>query len=146
MLPQTFNYDNPLFNDVNYFHELKAMIGNPSYIKVLGDIYSSDVQQQIIASSKLIVGARYHSIVFAINNKTPFISLSYEHKMEGLLNSIGGNKYMINISDLSSEEIVKNIIYEFTKILKHNTKKEEISSLLSKAQNIANNCFSILGV
>lgn len=143
MLPQTFNYDNPLFNDVNYFHELKAMIGNPSYIKVLGDIYSSDVQQQIIASSKLIVGARYHSIVFAINNKTPFISLSYEHKMEGLLNSIGGNKYMINISDLSSEEIVKNIIYEFTKILKHNTKKEEISSLLSKAQNIANNCFSI---
>lgn len=143
MLPQTFNYDDPLFNDVNYFHELKSLLGNPSYIKVIADIYSSDIQQQIIAKSKLIVGARYHSIVFAINNKTPFISLSYEHKMEGLLNSIGGNKYMINISDLSSEEIVKNIIYEFTKILKHNTKKEEISSLLSKAQNIANNCFSI---
>ena len=61
--------------------------------------------------------------------------------MEGLLNSIGGNKYMINISNLSSEDKVKNILLEFTKILKYNTNKEDISFLLNKAQNIANNCF-----
>lgn len=142
MLPQTFNYDDPLFNDVNYFHELKSMLGNPSYIKVIADIYSSDVQQQIIAKSKLIVGARYHSIVFAINNKTPFISLSYEHKMEGLLNIIGGKESMIDISDLSSDEKVNDIMREFSSILSDRNSKNNAACLYNKAMNIANSCFS----
>lgn len=142
MLPQTFNYDDALFNDVNYFHELKEKLGSPSHIKVVADIYSSDVQQQIIAKSRFIVGARYHSIVFAINNKTPFVSLSYEHKMEGLLNSIGGNENMINISDLSSDDNVNAILHDFSTILRENVSKGKISCLYSKAQNIADSCFA----
>lgn len=142
MLPQTFNYDDPLFNDVNYFHELKSLLGNPSYIKVVADIYGSDIQQQIIAKSKLIVGARYHSIVFAINNKTPFISLSYEHKMEGLLNIIGGKESMINISDLSSDEKVNDIMRDFSNILSDKNSENNAACLYNKALNIANSCFS----
>lgn len=84
MLPQltsTVPYSEP---DYDYFLKLKKGIGNDNII-VIDDTYSSDIQQKIIAKSEYVIGARYHSIVFAINNAVPFISLSYEYKMTGLL-------------------------------------------------------------
>ena len=80
-------------------------------IFVTDDKYSSDVQQQIIRGSAAVFGARYHSIVFAINNNVPFISLSYEHKMSGLLEEIGLSKEMIDITQLfTSEEENQSIL------------------------------------
>jgi glycosyltransferase involved in cell wall biosynthesis len=84
MLPQLSKY--VMYPEPNYvyFCKLKNMVNNDNVI-VLNDTYSSDIQQKIIEKADCVVGARYHSIVFAINNSVPFISLSYEHKMTGLL-------------------------------------------------------------
>ena len=96
MLPQTFNYDNPKENDRNFFLEIAQRISSDRIV-VLSDQYSSDIQQTIISSSKCVVGARYHSIVFAINNCVPFVALSYEHKITGLLETLGKEGNMVDI-------------------------------------------------
>lgn len=85
--------DKYLFQDIRE-HCLKLDIF------VTDDIYSSDIQQQIIRGADAVFGARYHSIVFAINNNVPFISLSYEHKMSGLLEEIDLCDEMIDITQL----------------------------------------------
>lgn len=83
-------------------------------IFVTDDIYSSDIQQQIIRGADAVFGARYHSIVFAINNNVPFVSLSYEHKMTGLLEEIGLQDEMIDITKLfTSEEENNRILKQF---------------------------------
>ena len=46
------------------------------------------------------IGARYHSVVFAINNEIPFVSLSYEHKMKGLLEVLNMTDRMVEIQDI----------------------------------------------
>lgn len=97
MLPQTFNYDSYLGNDVNFMREI-ARNYNSGKVAVIDDVYSSDIQQTIISKSSFIVGARYHSVVFAINNSVPFIALSYEHKMEGLLETLGLKDSMVDIT------------------------------------------------
>jgi colanic acid/amylovoran biosynthesis protein len=100
MLPQltgTVSYSEP---DYGYFLKLKTLMENNNDVIVIEDIYSSDIQQKIIAKAECVIGARYHSIVFAINNCTPFISLSYEHKMTGLLNILGLNEREVNIADI----------------------------------------------
>ena len=85
MLPQTYR---SVINDYGYFCRLsERAAGKP--VVVIDEQQSSDVQQKIIAGAHLVVGERYHSIVFAINNRTPFVSLSYEHKMTGLLEKLG---------------------------------------------------------
>lgn len=89
--------DKYLFQDIRE-HCLKLDIF------VTDDIYSSDIQQQIIRGADAVFGARYHSIVFAINNNVPFISLSYEHKMSGLLEEIDLCDEMIDITQLFSSE------------------------------------------
>ena len=92
MLPQTFK---SWINDYEYFLKLKKLADNDRIV-VIDENQSSDIQQSIIRHSRLVVGARYHSIVFALNNGIPFISLSYEHKMRGLLELIGGIEAMVN--------------------------------------------------
>lgn len=96
MIPQTYK---SVINDYDYFLKLKELSGNKNII-VIDENQSSDVQQAIIKKSCLVIGARYHSVVFAINNEIPFVSLSYEHKMKGLLETLNMTDRMIEIQDI----------------------------------------------
>ena len=95
MLPQTFNGTHEQ-NDINFFRELQQSVGDDR-IQVLSDQYSSDLQQQIIRGARMLVGARYHSVVFSLNNAIPFVGLSYEHKISGLLTSLGKEDCMVDL-------------------------------------------------
>lgn len=92
MLPQTYNQD---INDFGYFNKLKNL-ANEENILVIDEYQNSDIQQAIIKEAKFVIGGRYHSIVFAINNKVPFFSLSYEHKMKGLLDDLNLSECQID--------------------------------------------------
>ncbi len=138
MLPQTYQpgncYDTP---EMLFFKDLKRMIHSDNVI-ILKDSYSSDVQQSIIAESKMVIGARYHSIVFAINNNIPFIALCYEHKMNGMLHTLGLDNYICDIRhSLNTDDDIKNTINSFSNIL-HNMHGVRISR--NKATTLANSC------
>ena len=45
------------------------------------------------------MGARYHSVVFAVNNDVPFVALSYEHKMSGLAEALGLSGQVVDITE-----------------------------------------------
>ena len=100
MLPQTYKSH---IDDYSYFKRLCNLSKNKNII-IINENQSSDIQQKIISGSKLVIGARYHSIVFAINNNVPFISLSYEHKMKGLLDKLGLTENMVDIQDIFNNE------------------------------------------
>lgn len=104
MLPQTFM--NPSWgNDVDYFRDLQKKYPS-SHITVIDDIYGSDVQQAVIKGAEMVIGARYHSVVFAINQARPFCALSYEHKIEGLLQLLKCTDSMIDIKDIFADKDV----------------------------------------
>ena len=96
MLPQTYK---SVINDYEYFLKLKELSENKNIV-VIDENQSSDIQQEIIKKSCLVIGARYHSVVFAINNEIPFVSLSYEHKMKGLLEVLNMTDRMVEIQDI----------------------------------------------
>ena len=138
LLPQTFNYKNDVGDDICFFKELKSVLDNHRII-VIPDTYSSDVQQSIIAKSKLMVGARYHSVVFAINNNVPFIALSYEHKISGLIQHLDANIFLIDISTgLETPENIAKKISEFKNLL---SIIRLDNTLKYKAKVIAQGCF-----
>lgn len=110
MLPQEHYFR--LSDDKYYFTRLMEKINNDR-IEVIDDMYGSDIQQSIIKDAKYVIGARYHSIVFAINNCRPFISLCYEHKMSGLLDTLNIKNRMVDITHIfNSEEQVDMAIKE----------------------------------
>lgn len=137
LLPQLSNITPSV--ELSFFQKLKEKGSNKNVI-VLDDTYSSDIQQTIISKSDLVVGARYHSIVFAINQNIPFVALSYEHKIQGMLEEL---------------EIAEHCI-DLPHFLKSNTKTDEFIRLLEskiriackpieasqKAKEIAHSCFN----
>lgn len=142
LLPQLFGFE----DDSKYFEFLKEKSNNPSLIRVIDPTFSSDVQQQIVQKSQYVVGARYHSIIFAINNKVPFFSLSYEHKMTNtleLLNLESNCEELLKIVDdeMLLDKIVKNIDDNFEN---RNKIKEKVSQSQTKAFNIAQSTFKSL--
>lgn len=105
LLPQLFGEPDVNQGDVEFFHQLAdasglRVIGSDSLsigkacgdgshatggVCVLPDTLDSDAQQSIVAGASFVVGARYHSIVFAASAGVPFLSLTYEDKMKGLV-------------------------------------------------------------
>lgn len=105
MLPQTYKSE---INDYSYFKTLEKKSSYKNII-VIDENQNSDIQQKIIAGAIFVIGARYHSIVFAINNNIPFISLSYEHKMIGLLEKLQLLDNLIDIQNIFDEG--RNTLY-----------------------------------
>ena len=141
MLPQTFNYGTYEGDDIHFFNELKRYIGDNT-IAVMPDTLSSDEQQTIIAGAACMIGARYHSVVFAINNAVPFVALSYEHKIAGLLKTLGMLDCMVDISTgLESPLGFSQLVSEFVKTVDD----IHINTIIQKkAKKIANDCFQEL--
>ena len=138
MLPQTNNQKR---NDYSYFKELRDISPYQKNIVIIPDTYSSDVQQAIIKNAILMVGARYHSIVFAINQGIPFISLSYEHKMSGLLEVLKKTNRMIDITkifknDLEMESALSHFESQVIDLVKSENAQQE-------AKEIASKCFGM---
>ncbi|MDD5990058.1 MAG: polysaccharide pyruvyl transferase family protein [Paludibacteraceae bacterium] len=106
MLPQLFGI--PGWGDYEYMKELEQTVGDKRLI-ALPDTYDSDQQQAIIRGAEYVIGARYHSVVFAINQERPFIALSYEFKIAGLLAKLGMENRMVDIENIwTSEETIEN--------------------------------------
>lgn len=69
------------------------------------EVYDSYFQQYLIGQLYAVVGMRYHSNIFSAKMGTPFLSISYEQKMEGFMRAIGMEKYCIRLEDFSEEEL-----------------------------------------
>lgn len=135
LLPQTFNYGCYEGDDIHLFREIAAA-KNDNHLVVVDDKYSSDIQQTIIADAQLMVGSRYHSVVFALNNATPFIALSYEHKISGLLETIGKTDCMIDIETaLFSQEGRRGVLRQLSEKIesaKSDTKARSVCKKLAE--------------
>lgn len=117
MLPQLFCGREYALRDVDLFREL-ACVKNDRRIIVAADCYSSDIQQTLISKAKYVIGARYHSIVFALNQGVPCIALSYEHKMAGLLETLGKGEWCVEFSKtLDSEENQKECLRKIHQLI-----------------------------
>lgn len=62
-------------------------------------------QQYVISKLFAVVGMRYHSNIFSAKMGTPFVSVSYEQKMKGFMQSIGLSDYCIDLSNLSENTL-----------------------------------------
>lgn len=137
MLPQLFCGSDYALRDIELFRDL-AKVKNDSRIIVTADCYSSDIQQTLINKAKYVIGARYHSIVFALNQGVPCIALSYEHKMAGLLETLGKPEWCIDFTTtFNSQENQNETLDQIRKLI---PKMKSDLYARNKAKEIANSC------
>lgn len=81
----------------------------PQYYKErckLLDYYPPEIVMSIIQHLKLLIGMRFHSLIFAYRMNIPFIGISYEEKCSNFLQEIGKKIFRvesINTTELKTE-------------------------------------------
>lgn len=93
-----------LFDDANDYNYMKSFAVQNCY--VMSDKYDCYFQQYIIGKIKAVVGMRYHSNIFSAKMGTPFVSVSYEQKMQGFMKKADLLEYCLPISDLSIKKLL----------------------------------------
>lgn len=138
LLPQMFGSE----NDISYFKFLKNEIkGDLSKVTIVSEKYSSDIQQQIIKRSKFVVGARYHSVIFSVNNRVSFISLAYENKMTNTLELLGLLNSNLTINNLLQEGNANVLKMVDDKFKQSNCVRESLVLANELAQKTAQDTF-----
>jgi colanic acid/amylovoran biosynthesis protein len=106
MLPHTYGRGGGN-DDKGYFETLIEEKYKDNCI-IVDDTTDTDDYQSIIRSANFSISARLHQVIFAINNHTPSLCLSYEHKMSAMMDMLGLNEYSIDL---------KSVVLEHEKIL-----------------------------
>jgi len=139
LLPQLFGIQ----NDSRYFERLCLQLPNKKNVCIIPADYNCDMQQAVVNKAEFLVGARYHSIVFAIRGNTPFIALSYEHKAKHMLSLLSLDRYAVDLEQVLDQDFSSELV-EKIEACSHNceTIKQELSLAKNKANDIAQKTFS----
>lgn len=65
--------------------------------------------KNVIASSKLMVGSRYHSCVAALSSGVPTIVIGWHNKYEELLEKYGQSKWYLSCGECTSEKLISMV-------------------------------------
>ena len=138
MLPQLFGEN---MTDRRYFLKLAADYDRTRVI-VIEDFYDSDIQQVIVRHSQLVVGARYHSVIFAVNNRVPFVCLSYEHKMSETLRLLALEEYSLPLQQIMETEQYDLFKQKLNMVIQNRqTFLSQLETAKERAGELAQNAF-----
>lgn len=73
--------------------------------------YDTYFQQYLIGKLYAVIGMRYHSNIFSAKMGTPFVSISYEQKMQGFMEKLNLSDYCIKLKELSSDMLLHKFSY-----------------------------------
>lgn len=104
------------------FNSLDA--DSQSHTFILQGLYTAQEVQGILSNSDFILAERLHGSIMAINTATPFMSIAYMPKVNGVLNLANLNNHMITMEDFLSGEY-ETKTFEF---IKSEAKKDLLAS------------------
>jgi colanic acid/amylovoran biosynthesis protein len=89
-----------------------ASILKKSGIKVLAikKIPTLSKAKQVYGSIDFLLGMRMHSNIIAATQGTPFVSIAYEYKSEGISQDLGVSNYCIDINNLTEDKLYELLI------------------------------------
>lgn len=96
-------------DDMPLINEIVKMVNKKDNVKILSKTWNSEIQQAVISQMDLVIGNRYHSVIFALKGKIPTVCLAYEHKSVGIMHMVGLDQFVININYLTYENLIVTI-------------------------------------
>lgn len=107
LIPQLFgNKGSKELFQLKKIHKL-----NKDRIYILNPEFDAYALQLIISNLLTVISFRYHPNIFAAKNNIPFISISYEHKMNGFINKIELENLNIDICNANVNKIMEKLMY-----------------------------------
>lgn len=77
--------------------------------KIITEDYSSVELRYIIGKMDMLIGTRFHSIIFAVTMNVPVVAIAYEHKAFGIMRMLNLEQFVCDINDLRTDELILKI-------------------------------------
>lgn len=112
-------------NDLSLYDDLRKIIKHPE-VDYLYDEINPAQMLSLFSKLSLIIGMRFHAIIFATICSIPFIAIDYDPKVRNYVKALGLSELLLNINQLSVKNIADKLKY-----VKDN--RENIKFILSTA-------------
>lgn len=96
-------------DDVAVARRVAARMTPPGGVFVLTGNYTPAEKAALIASSRLVLGMRLHSVIFALAAERPFVPLNYDRKVEETVRRAGKAHLGLPIDALSADLLVRKM-------------------------------------
>ncbi|HWA51818.1 MAG TPA: polysaccharide pyruvyl transferase family protein [Patescibacteria group bacterium] len=78
-----------------------SYIRNKKDVYVINDKLNHYDIKTIYGQLDLVIGTRFHSVIFSLTSYVPAIAIEYEHKTRGIMKDLGLSKWVIKIEDVN---------------------------------------------
>jgi colanic acid/amylovoran biosynthesis protein len=85
---------------------LAGLMRHEQNVHVLTEAYNCDQIKSLYGSLDLVVGTRFHSVIFALTAYVPAMAIEYEHKTGGIMQDLGLSEWVCDINTVTAEELV----------------------------------------
>jgi len=117
--------------DLDFMKKIQKKMKSSSAI-CIEEEFRPDQMLSLFEKMDLVIGMRFHSIVFAALEEKPFIAIEYDPKVRYLVNSLDISEMLINIDQLTVKTIDNKLQYI-------NVNKEKFKSKLRQNKKIFEN-------
>lgn len=113
LIPNENNDENNSFDDRKVCKEIFQMLSDKYNVSILDvDNISPNQVKGVINCCDIIITSRYHSLIAALSTAKPALTLSWHHKYVEALKLFGLEKYVVETTDFT----INNIISKFEDI------------------------------
>jgi polysaccharide pyruvyl transferase WcaK-like protein len=83
-----------------------GVVARPDRCFTSENVLSAAESAALVGASELVLGSRYHSLVFALAQGVPVVAIGWSHKYAGLMNSFGLERYSLALSNIDIATLV----------------------------------------
>ena len=121
----------PYRSDIDTAKQIRDKMSNEDRKRFIikEDDWSPYQIRSIISQLDFFIGTRMHSNIFALSECIPTLAIAYEKKTNGIMSTVGMDKYVLNIDSISEKQImdkVNELVNDRNNIKKLLTKKNQI--------------------
>ena len=80
-------------------------ISDHKHLHVIGAKLNHYEIKSVYDSLDLVLGTRFHSVIFALTSYIPAIAIEYEHKTSGIMHDLGLDKWVIKMEKVNSKNL-----------------------------------------
>jgi len=120
----------PYDDDRNIALEIKSKMNRRDKANIIMNQYRPEEIKGIIQNTDLLIGTRFHSLLFAATTGVPIVSISYWFKIDDFMRVMGQEKYNCDINDITVDDLINKCMDAWSKRLQIR------KSLLEKSEKL----------
>jgi colanic acid/amylovoran biosynthesis protein len=76
---------------------------------VLTDSFDHRTIKAMYGDLDLLVGTRFHSVIFAMTSSVPVLAIEYEHKTSGIMHDLGLDEWVHDIATVDAATLIAGL-------------------------------------